>query len=61
MNIEVFKNESKVGSYIKQKGPYDWDYTTLPPKNKHVPIVWGWKAMCIWATQVALKSYINFL
>lgn len=34
MNIEVFKNESKVGDYTEQKSPYGWDYTILPPKNK---------------------------
>jgi hypothetical protein len=40
MNIEVFDNKSKVGSYTKQKSPYDWDYSTSPPKNTHIPIVW---------------------
>lgn len=31
MNVEIFKDGSRVASYTKQKSPYDWNYTVLPP------------------------------
>lgn len=38
MNIEIFKDGSKVGHYSKQKSPNDWNYTALPPvKNSMFP------------------------
>ena len=34
MNVDVFCNGMRIATYTKQKSPYDWNYSVLPPKQK---------------------------
>jgi hypothetical protein len=33
MHITIIKNEETIVKYREQKSPYDWDYSTLPPRK----------------------------